>query len=242
MIDEWHLTIRKENGFKNELIISRGIEMHRFASALRNEILKGLPGTGIQWQMASSDRMKQNFPRSPGSDARIAAVLILLFPSKGSVYTVFMQRPDYEGAHGGQISFPGGKHEPSDISIADTALREAKEETGVNPQEIEIIGSLTPLYIPVSNMLVTPVAGWMNEKPVFRRCKKEVIFLFDADIRRFLDNSSVKSKPLEINDEIINIRYFDYDGNVIWGATAMIMYELLAIIKNSADLLGVLSG
>ena len=85
-----------------------------FIDGLKNEILAGLPGTEVQWQMASSDRMVRNFPRTPGKDARAASVLILLYPYNGSVYTVFMQRPDYNGVHGGQISFPGGKQEPSD--------------------------------------------------------------------------------------------------------------------------------
>ena len=78
--------------------------------------------------MASSDRMVRNFPRVPGKDARVAAVLILLFPDKGSIHTVFMQRPDYDGVHGGQISFPGGKKEPEDENVIKTALREAHEE------------------------------------------------------------------------------------------------------------------
>jgi hypothetical protein len=85
--------------------------MDDFTTRLKNEILKGLPGTEIQWMMASSDRMVKNFPRVPGKNARVAAVLILLYPDKGSIHTVFMQRPDYDGVHGGQISFPGGKRQ-----------------------------------------------------------------------------------------------------------------------------------
>jgi len=134
--------------------------MNRFAEKLKTEIQKGLPGTEVQWQMASSDRMIKNYPRSPGKDARNAAVLILLYPLKGSIYTVFMQRPEYEGIHSGQISFPGGKVEPADDNIIQTAIREANEETGVDPEKISVINTLTPLFIPVSNILVTPVVGW----------------------------------------------------------------------------------
>ena len=68
--------------------------MDDFCSSLKHEILKGLPGTDIQWQIASSDRLLKNFPRSPGKDAQIAAVLILLYPYNESIYTVFIQRPD----------------------------------------------------------------------------------------------------------------------------------------------------
>jgi 8-oxo-dGTP pyrophosphatase MutT (NUDIX family) len=205
--------------------------MNDFAARLKNEIRKGLPGTDIQWHMASSDRLLKNFPRSPGKDAQIAAVLILLYPQNGSIYTVFMQRPDYNGVHGGQISFPGGKKEPEDENVIKTALRETYEETGVDPTVVNIIGTLTPLFIPVSNMIVTPVVGWANVKPPFRHKPEEVLFLIDADLRRLLDPSIVKIKPFEIRGEILDIKYFDYETNTIWGATAMMLYELLIIIR-----------
>jgi 8-oxo-dGTP pyrophosphatase MutT (NUDIX family) len=205
--------------------------MGGFADLLKEEIRKGLPGTEVQWEMASSDRMIKDFPRIPGPDASIAAVLILLYPIKGSIHTVFMQRHNYTGVHGGQISFPGGKTEPSDENITGTALREAEEETGVDPSKISVIGTLTPLFIPVSNIVVTPVVGWTDERPEFRHQEEEVVFLFDAEIRRFLEPSIVKTKPFEIRGEMIDVKYFDYDGNVIWGATAMILNELLEIIR-----------
>jgi 8-oxo-dGTP pyrophosphatase MutT (NUDIX family) len=205
--------------------------MDRFPESLKNELLKGLPGTEVQWQMASSDRMVKNFPRTPSSDARAASVLILLYPYNRSYYTVFMQRPVYNGVHGGQISFPGGKQEPSDENAIQTALREANEETGVITENLDIIGTLTPLFIPVSNTLVTPVVAWIGEKPDFNHDTNEVVFLFDADIRRFYDPSIIKTKPLKIGQEIMDVRYYDYDGNVIWGATAMILHELLVILR-----------
>jgi 8-oxo-dGTP pyrophosphatase MutT (NUDIX family) len=205
--------------------------MMQFPDLLRQELHKDLPGTEVQWEMASSDRMIRNFPRTPGKDARAASVLILLYPLKGSVYTVFMQRPDYNGVHGGQISFPGGKQEPSDKDYIHTALREAQEETGADPEQIRVIGILTPLFIPVSNTIVTPVVAWTDKKPSFSHQEEEVVFLFDADIRRFFDPSIIKTKPLQIENMTINVKYFDYEGNVIWGATSMILHELLVIIK-----------
>jgi 8-oxo-dGTP pyrophosphatase MutT (NUDIX family) len=205
--------------------------MHNFITRLKAEIRKGLPGTETQWQMASSDRRFKNFPRTPGSDARIAAVLILLYPANGSVHTVLMQRPDYDGVHGGQISFPGGKQEPADENIIKTALREAYEETGADPAKVNIIGTLTPLFIPVSNMMVTPVMGWIDATPSFNHRPEEVVFLIDADLTRLLDPALVKTKPFEIRGEMIEVKYFDYEGHTIWGATAMILHELLIILR-----------
>jgi len=207
--------------------------MKNFAEILNSEILKGLPGTEVQWQMASSDRMPKDFPRTPGKDAMEAAVLVLLYQFKESIHTVLMQRPDYKGVHGGQISFPGGKKESNDKDIIHTALREAEEETGADLCRISVISTLTPLFIPVSNIIVTPVVGWLEEKPYFNHKPEEVVFLFDGDIRRLLDPSIVKVKPFEIRGEMIDVKYFDYEGNVIWGATAMIIHELLTIIRNS---------
>jgi 8-oxo-dGTP pyrophosphatase MutT (NUDIX family) len=205
--------------------------MNSFPAKLKAELQKDLPGTEVQWQMASSDRMLKNFPRVAGKNARVAAVLILLYPEAGSVYTVFMQRPDYDGVHGGQISFPGGKKEPFDTDIIQTALREANEETGADTSKTEILGILTPLFIPVSNMIVTPVVGWTEKKPLFNHKPEEVVFLFEASIERLRDPAIVKTKPFKIRDEMIDVKYFDYDGHVIWGATAMMLHELLIIIK-----------
>jgi len=207
--------------------------MNDFANKLKTEILKGLPGTDIQWQMASSDRMKLNFQRNPGPNVRAAAVLILLYPVIGSVHTVFMQRHNYDGVHGGQISFPGGKKEDSDKDLIQTALREAEEETGVDQKKISVLGTLTPLFIQVSNMIVTPVVGWTNKKPEFNHQPDEVVFLINAELKKFMNPSIIKTKPFEIRGETINVKYFDYEGHVIWGATAMILNELLTILRRN---------
>jgi 8-oxo-dGTP pyrophosphatase MutT (NUDIX family) len=206
----------------------------QFKDKLRLEILKDLPGTEVQWALASSDRMAKNFPRTGREDSVRAAVLILLYPHRGRVHTVFIQRQDYEGVHGGQISFPGGKQEKGDKDLSHTAVREASEETGIDPMSLEILGLLTPLYIPVSDIVVTPVVAWSGIRPDFRIQESEVRFVIEAELERFLDYSIVKTRPYEIRGETLDIRYFDYDSHVIWGATAMIFHELLTIINRSA--------
>ncbi len=206
-----------------------------FKEILKIEISKGLPGTEVQWAMASSDRLVKDFPRVPRSDSAVAAVLILLYPENRNVHTIFIQRPEYNGVHGGQISFPGGKREPGDIDLTATALREAAEETGIIPGKVVILGILTPLFIPVSNIVVTPVVGWTENKPDLIPEKNEVVFIIEADLGSFLDHTIIRTRPFDIRGEKINIRYFDYNGHVIWGATSMIFNELLTIIKR-ADL------
>lgn len=205
--------------------------MNNFAHKLREEILKGLPGTEVQWALASSDRMIKGFPRFPKEDSKTAAVMILLYPKGDRIHTVFIQRPEYDGVHGGQISFPGGKKETSDPDLLYTAIRETSEEIGINSSEIKIISMLTPLYIPVSNIVVTPVIGWMEDQPVFTMQEDEVVFIIEADIRTLIDPSAIKTKSFEIRGDMVDIKYFDYMGNVIWGATAMILHELLTILR-----------
>lgn len=204
-----------------------------FAEKLGREIECGLPGTEVQWEMASSDRLIRGFPRIPRSDSASAAVLILLYPAGNEIHTLFIQRPDYDGVHGGQISFPGGKREKGDSDLIFTALREASEETGIIPSQVNITGILTPLYIPVSNIVVTPVVAWTGQMPLLLPDSKEVVFIIEAPLKSFLDETRVKIKPFEIRGEMINIRYFDFEGHVIWGATAMMLHELLEILRRS---------
>jgi 8-oxo-dGTP pyrophosphatase MutT (NUDIX family) len=207
--------------------------MNRFPELLRSELKKPLPGIEVQLQMAPPDRSLKNFPRVPQADASIAAVLIILYQHNDSVNTVFIQRPDYEGVHSGQISFPGGRKELEDTDIIKTALREAYEEVGVDLSEISVVGTLTPLFIPVSKTIVTPVVGWTNNKPAFKIQEEEVVYLIEGDLKKFLNPSIIKIKRFDILGEMRNIKYFDYEGHIIWGATAMILNELLAIILRS---------
>lgn len=199
------------------------------AAALKKE----LPGTDVQWVMASATRLLKDFPQVPGPGTREAAVMILLWPEDGMIRTVFMQRPQYEGWHGGQISFPGGKKEPEDENLIRTAFREAVEETGIDTSSINVIGTLTPLFIPVSNMLVTAVVARTERKPVFRPDPREVVYLIEADLQSFLDPSIVKTTPMEIRNGIYEVKYFGYRSEVIWGATAMMLNELLEILRRN---------
>ena len=203
--------------------------MAHIAELLGKEIKAGLPGTAVQWEMGSVHRLLNDLPKIPGPDSTEAAVLILLYPEDNSVYTVLMQRPDYDGAHGGQISFPGGKKEAHDKTLIDTAIREAGEEAGIPEEEISVINTLTPLYIPVSDINVTPVLAWSKKKPAFRHHPDEVAFLFEVKLSRLANETLVKTTPMPVRGQIIDVKHYDYDGKVIWGATAMMLHELLVI-------------
>ena len=116
------------------------------------------PLPGIQAQLRMVGRVRA-MPARVTENCKQSAVLCLLFPDEGQLSVLLMKRKDDNTAHSGQVSFPGGKFEPADPDYCATAIREAREEVGINPEKIEILGALTPLYIPVSNFNVHPFVG-----------------------------------------------------------------------------------
>ncbi len=197
----------------------------REMDALKTALARDLPGTDIQWQMASTDRRIKDFPRTRNSDSKLAAVLILLYPYKGNIHTLFIQRPVYNGVHSGQISFPGGKQEDSDRDLTQTALREACEETGLCKEDLSVLGLLTPLYIPVSNIEVSSVVAYCNKRPALNPCKNEVVSIIETKLSHFKNPSILKEKPMLVRDEELKVKYYDYEGHVIWGATALLTHS-----------------
>ena len=162
------------------------------------------------------------------SSARKSAVLILVYPKEEELYTVFIQRQVYEGVHSGQIGFPGGKSEETDNSLLDTALREANEEIGVFPKEIEVIGNLSPLYIPPSNFIVHPYIGVQNSLPEFIPEEKEVRQILEVPLKQLIGKDKLIDTRVSISPELnIPVKAYQIDNHIIWGATCMILTEFL---------------
>lgn len=205
--------------------------MQHFAEKLKAELGKGLPGTEVQWEMASSDRMVRGFPKKRNLDSLEGAVLILLYPIGNKISTVFIQRPVYDGVHSGQISLPGGKKEKADEDLIRTAIREACEETGIKSEIVNIIGTLTPLFIQVSNIEVTPVIAWTPQRPMFYPEKGEVEFLVEAGLEQFNAHPVIKSMPFGNRGEELSIKCYESGNSIIWGATLMIIHELMVVLK-----------
>jgi 8-oxo-dGTP pyrophosphatase MutT (NUDIX family) len=191
-----------------------------------------LPGLEAQLLMASRKRLNFKFPSGLRSSARPSGVLLLLYPKDEEICFILMRRPDYTGVHSGQISLPGGKFEPGDRDLIATALREAKEEVGIKPSAVKIIGTLTPLYIPPSNYIVTPAVGWAERRPEFKADPREVDEMIEVRLSDFLDDRNVQSKRIKLFMGIsANFPCFYIEGNIIWGATAMMLSEFREILK-----------
>jgi 8-oxo-dGTP pyrophosphatase MutT (NUDIX family) len=167
-------------------------------------------------------------------DPRKSAVLILLFPFENKIKTVLIERPVYEGVHSGQVAFPGGKFEKDDVQLVNTALREAQEEIGINKDQVTILGNLTDLYIMPSNFLVTPFIGFMKSVPFFFPDPREVNKVITIDLELLSDISIRGEKTIShSNGYKIKTPYYSVEGLTVWGATAMIISELNAVVEES---------
>jgi 8-oxo-dGTP pyrophosphatase MutT (NUDIX family) len=164
-------------------------------------------------------------PPKPGS------VLILLFEEQGYLYFPLTQRADYVGAHGGQISLPGGKAEEGETPIQ-TALREAQEEIGIDPSKVEIMGTLSQFFVIPSNFMVTPVVGFYRTTPIFTPDPIEVVKILKGNVDELVRDDAVHAGEI-IAARIykMNAPHFLIDGHIVWGATAMMLNELRIILR-----------
>lgn len=201
-------------------------------NAISDALQGDLPGAQSHDKMMRARRPSASESLSNGSNPRMSAVLMLLYPRASVLHTALILRPSYDGVHSAQVSFPGGKMEDEDSSIEMTALRETREEIGVPEPHVELMGSLTPLYIPPSNFHVSPFIGSLSYEPTMVPDPKEVEQIFEIPVRELL-NLPVLEKDiyLEKYKATFPISYFDVHGHVVWGATAMILAEFRDLLS-----------
>lgn len=199
---------------------------------LKIKLKEELPGVEAQLKMAPKyEDVKRRYSQSSKS-VKSGSVLLLLYKHNDKVMIPLMQRPNYDGVHSGQISFPGGKKEEGDDDLIATALRESREEIGIHEKEVRILGCLTELFIPASNFTVLPVVGYTEQRPYFLADPYEVVKIIETNILDLLDESSIKFKKIKIYDDLeISAPYYDVQGHVVWGATAMMLSEFLHIVN-----------
>lgn len=205
--------------------------MREFIERINERLLSPLPGKEAQFKMAHLGRQIIDVTPEPGT-FRQAAVLMLLFPKAGEPHTVFIQRTADNYAHSKQVGFPGGGHEEQDAGdLTKTALRETYEEIGVDSSKVEILSPLSQLYIPISKNMVFPYLGFMHEEPNFQIDPKEVEYCIEMPVSKLLDPTTIKSTEIRLPNGFVmpNVPYFDVQGHVVWGATAMILSEFVGL-------------
>ncbi|OQY83312.1 MAG: hypothetical protein B6D41_17120 [Chloroflexi bacterium UTCFX4] len=194
------------------------------------------PGRPAQERMSPRPRPGDIFPMPEHPPGKQAAVLILLFERDGELYFFLTRRTESVGAHKGQISLPGGEQDASE-NLDATALREAREELGLDPTQIEILGKpLTPLYIPVSQYWVTAFVGYYCcAEPITRASEREVLAILPTRLADILDAARVREEDWVLRGFAMRVPFFDLHGAKVWGATAMLLSEFAALLCASKE-------
>ena len=205
-------------------------EFANIKTLLREAIESKLPGQTAHRLMLPHS-LELNLNPDPGAIIQ-SSILILLFPDDGKIKTCLIRRPSTMRHHGGQIAFPGGRHEPLDKDLIHTALRESNEEIGTESNLIEILGALTPLYVQVSNFMINPFLGWSEILPDFKIDNSEVDELFIIPVEKFLLNTTNQMREVNTILGPFNVPGFYINELFIWGATAMIISEFKEIYSS----------
>jgi 8-oxo-dGTP pyrophosphatase MutT (NUDIX family) len=166
-----------------------------------------------------------SLPPKPGG------VIILMYEDNGVIKFPLTKRAEYTGAHSAQVSLPGGKAEPGEDAIA-TALRECEEEIGIDRNDIKVIGKLSDFFVMPSNFMVTPVLAYLDRKPLFKPDPYEVARILEGEVQQIIQDSAVRQKEIMAAGRFrMNAPHFEIEGEIVWGATAMMLNEFRFIVR-----------
>ena len=205
------------------------ITINKIAEQLKARLKKPLPGNEAHLITRIKTKSEVTFPNTIET-AIPAAVLILLFPFKDEIQFFLTKRTEDVEHHKGQISLPGGIRENNE-TLEKTAVRETKEEVGIDPNTIMNLGSLTPFFIPVTGYIVHPFIGWCKEKPSTPVHDVEVNQLFSVSISELLDENILQNEEWNIRGYDAIVPYYNFGECKVWGATAAILSEFKLILK-----------
>ena len=192
------------------------------------------------------DAIRKNLehaPRAPSAPSQLtlAAVLMPLLYKETDLHILLTKRTQAVKAHKGQVSFPGGVHDPGDETLLATALREANEEIGISPEDVEVLGSLGPVTTATSGFIVHTFVGQIPYPYPFRVSSKEVAEILIVPYHFLADASHWYRRSLRADERATDIYFVPYEGHLIWGATARILkvfFERTGIAMNIRPALG----
>jgi 8-oxo-dGTP pyrophosphatase MutT (NUDIX family) len=205
----------------------------RFIGQLREALSNGLPGADAQLDMAPSYRSRPADMGVKDKSCREAAVLALFYPDvdlKDEPSLLLTLRPRQMSRHAGQVAFPGGRRETGE-ELVDTALRETEEEVLIDRTEIDVLGALTPLFIPPTEYCVYPFVGSVTEKPDMTATSDEVERMFGVPAAYLLAPDRRRRTTRRIRDTVVEVPCFALNGQFVWGATAMMLSELARVLE-----------
>jgi len=199
---------------------------------LKNALSATLPGKAAHVKMLPDGR-PLDLPAGESHMVKRSSVLLLLYPDNGELFICLIKRPDTMKHHAGQVAFPGGRVDAADVSELEAALRETEEEVGVGAGQIEILGTLSKIYLNISRFLIQPFVGWAEKKPEFVLNPHEVIRLIQFPACRFFDQQSREYAVVETLSGKMEVPCYRFDDEIIWGATAMILAEFSDVLKSA---------
>jgi 8-oxo-dGTP pyrophosphatase MutT (NUDIX family) len=204
------------------------MDNNTFRERIRLQLLEELPGEASHQKMSPLNRPITSEALKTLTDYRESAVAIVLFEANNCIECVLTQRPEYDGTHSGQVSFPGGKKEDTDEHLEATARRECKEEIGVQLTEEHLIGALSPVYIPVSRFLVLPYVYFLPSVPIYTPDAHEVAEIFTFPLFDLKKEELIATMELKQPNGTVyrNVPYFNLNNKKVWGATALMLSEM----------------
>ena len=202
----------------------------RIIAALKGALNNTKPGFKAQIQMVPNPRPGTRPVYKMEETCANAGVLLLLYPKNNEWVLVLTRRTDRVVNHQGQISLPGGRQEKGE-TLRQTAIRETGEELGVSADMMEILGELTPLYLPVSNFCIHPVVAFTPTKPHLTPSPFEVDEVIEIPLNHLLDDSNIQHEIRIIREYEVRIPFYQFQKYKIWGATAMVLSEFVEILK-----------
>lgn len=201
--------------------------MPEYPEIIRKALNNRLPGKSSHIKMLPENR-KLTAELYELEKAKHSSVLLLLFEENNVLKALLTKRPAHMKHHAGQISLPGGRIEKDETPLT-AVLRETAEETGLDGNQIEILGELTPLYVQVSRFHIHPFVGWINNIPVCEINKNEVDKIIHFPIRNM--GKQIELIDIETITGKIEVPCIRFDAEIIWGATAMILMEFYDSFK-----------
>lgn len=201
---------------------------------IRKHLTYRLPGEEAHIPMSPSGRGRSSEAIKHAINYRKSAVAFVIYEKNKVLKGILTERSPYRGMHSGEVCLPGGKMEISDTDLKQTAIRETVEEIGLKYEGFELLGELTPVFIPVSNFSIQPYVFYYTEPPTFIPNIREVAEIFSFPIHQLFDEKIIKKTRIEISGRRVldDIPYFEINNKVVWGATALILHEFKKMFSN----------